>query len=147
MNSRSKDKKRIYAIICASCTAVSMVVQLLIALGLPLGELVLGGLYTIAPMEKRMIHATFAVIWAVVMFAYLAYGTVIPFKRSLKAIKMILILNTLFVLYAVVWNFFLTGSRKEALVMGPLTAVTSIFSIALLLPHPNRPGDYKRNGS
>lgn len=127
-------RKRISASICAFCTAVSMVVQLLIALGAPLGKLVLGGLYCTAPMEKRIIHVGFAVIWALVVCVYLAYGNIIPFKGSRKALRVILVLNTLFTLFAIVWNCFLTNSIWETLIMGPLTIITSVCSIVLLLP-------------
>ena len=121
------------AIICALCTFVSMVVQMLIAFGAPLGEFVLGGAYIVAPPSNRLIHAGFSVLWGCVVLAYLIYSEVISIKKFAKVAHALVILNTLFTLYAIVWNFFITSSIKETLLMGPLTLITTVCSIIFLV--------------
>lgn len=111
---------------------VSCIVQLLIALGFPLGEFVLGGEYVVAPSSKIIIHLAFSIVWGGVAASYLSYAGLWRFKTK-KLTPVIVWLNTLFVSYAIVWNFFLTTSLKETLLMGPVTLITAVCSWALIL--------------
>ncbi|WP_310604532.1 hypothetical protein [Anaerosporobacter sp.] len=134
--SNNVTSKKILATICALCTLVSMVIQALIAFGAPLGEFVLGGIYIVAPLSRRIIHIFFAVLWGVVIYAYLSYGKIIFSKIDMKVVKGLVVLNTIFTSFAIIWNFFLTNSMKETVLMGPLTIIVSICSILLILNKP-----------
>ncbi|MGX2946826.1 hypothetical protein [Enterococcus alishanensis] len=123
---------------------VSCLVQLLIALGFPLGEFVLGGEYIVAPSSKIMIHLIFSVVWGIVVASYLSYGGILPLKTK-KLTQLIIWLNTLFVSYAIIWNFFLTTSIKETLLMGPLTLITAVYSWALIFLKSERSLCFKKS--
>lgn len=128
-----KKMTKLLAIICALCTAVSIIVQLAISFGAPLGEFTLGGAYIIAPLTRRPLHAALAVLWLVILIAYLFYGGIIRASKGNAVFHGLVIFNTALVLYAIYANFFITTSIKETLLMGPLTIVTGVCSITLLI--------------
>lgn len=126
------------SIICAICTFFSMGVQFSIFCGAPLGEFVLGGTYIVAPPEMRIAHLLFSLLWLAVGLSYLAYGKVIPIKTGRTVAKVFVVVNTAFLAYAVIWNFFITASIKETVIMGPITLVTFVGSVLLVYSQRRR---------
>jgi hypothetical protein len=67
--------------------------------------------------------------------AYLQRGNILYVGLSSMVVKTIIIVNTLFLAYAIVGNGMLTKSKKEKYVMTPFSIIQFICSvIALLFP-------------
>ncbi|MEK3985910.1 hypothetical protein MHB77_21455 [Paenibacillus sp. FSL K6-3166] len=95
----------------------------LLSLGLPYGEFAMGGKHRIMPSQMRIACAISVVIQSIAILYLLQAGNVIsiglPFDRSVcYFFAVYLILNT-------VMNI-LSKSKKERLVMSPLSLITAI---------------------
>jgi hypothetical protein len=109
--------------------------QLSITFGAPFGEYVLGELNKVLPKKMRLISGTFSFIFIFVGMAYLQRGNILYIGLSAVFVKTIIIVNTLFLAYAIVGNGMLTKSKKEKYVMTPFSIIQFICSvIALLFP-------------
>ncbi len=103
--------------------AGAAVFYILLTLGLPYGEFAMGGKHRIMPSQMRVACAVSVVIQLLVILYLLQAGHVIsiglPFDRGVcYFFAVYLILNT-------VMNL-LSDSKKERLVMTPLSLVTAI---------------------
>jgi hypothetical protein len=105
----------------------------LLAFGAPLGEFVLGGKYIVFPKEMRIINVIFFMLWLFIGLLYLIKGNLINNYLNGKIITIILVTITLFMVYAIYGNWFITESIKEKYLMTPLAMITSISSIMLLI--------------
>ncbi|WP_419885550.1 hypothetical protein [Paenibacillus sp. B-A-8] len=103
--------------------AGAVILYILLSLGLPYGEFAMGGKHRIMPSQMRIACAISVVIQLIAIFYLLQAGHVIsiglPFDRGIcYFFAVYLILNT-------VMNL-LSDSKKERLVMTPLSLVTAI---------------------
>jgi hypothetical protein len=124
---------KIFSIICAVNFFFNALLHLSLVLGAPFGEFVLGGQYTVFPMKMRVISVIFFFIWTFVGLLYLIKGNIIKYNLHKTGITIILLLVTIFMVYAIFGNLFITTSIKEKYLMTPLALVTSISSIFLLI--------------
>ncbi|MEK3750899.1 hypothetical protein NYE25_22170 [Paenibacillus sp. FSL E2-8871] len=103
--------------------AGAAILYILLSLGLPYGEFAMGGKHRIMPSQMRIACAISVVIQLIAILYLLQAGNVIsiglPFDRGIcYFFTVYLILNT-------VMNI-LSKSKKERLVMTPLSLITAI---------------------
>lgn len=143
MRSRSDAGREDAAEMCAVLRAVSTVcalgwfanalLHLLLLAGMPLGALVLGGGHEVMPVAMRPVNAVLVVLWGVCGWAYLAYGGVVAHRASRGRLRSGLVVMTVFLLLASVFNLFITSSPAERYVTGALSALMLLLSLVLLL--------------
>ncbi len=118
---------------CAMITFFMGVLHIMLSIGFPIGEYVLGGKNKIIPKEKRYINVILAFVFSFLGVFYIGKAVPIPFQFSDIMSKIIMILYSLFLLYAIIGNTFFTKSKKEKIVMIPASAVGFICSFFTLL--------------
>jgi len=106
--------------------------QLSITFGAPFGEYVLGGQNKVLPQKMRFTSGTFFCIFIFVGMTYLQRGNVLYIGFNPMFVKIVIIVNTLFLAYAIVGNGMLTKSKKEKYVMTPFSIIQFIFSVVAL---------------
>lgn len=119
----------ILSLICAIITFGMALLQLSITLGAPFGEYVLGGANKILPKKMRFISCTFLIIFIFVGMAYLQLGSILYIGFNSIFVKIIIIVNTLFLAYAIIGNGVVTKSKKEKYVMTPFSIIQFICSV------------------
>lgn len=125
---------KIMALGCAILTLFMGVLHIMLLIGLPIGEYVLGGKNKIIPKGKRYINVIFAFVFLFLGVFYI--GKVVPIPTiQFSAImsKIIMILYSLFLAYAIIGNTFFTKSKKEKIVMIPASVIGFICSFFTLL--------------
>lgn len=125
--------KKTMSTICAVILFLNALLHVLLLMGAPLGEFVLGGRYVVIPLSMRMINVFFAFLWIFIGLLYFNLAGIIKLPISNKVMRIILWINTLFFFYAIFGNLFLSESIKETYVMTPLSIITSVCSITALL--------------
>lgn len=125
----------IVSLICAIITLAMALLQLSITLGAPFGEYVLGGENKVLPKKMRYISCTFLIIFIFVGLAYLQWGNILYMGFNSMFVKIIIIVNTLFLAYAIIGNGMLTKSKKEKYVMTPFSIIQFICSVVALFTY------------
>lgn len=118
------------SIVLVLCMAL---LQLSITLGAPLGEYVLGGTHKVLPTKMKFLSGFLSCLWFVVGISYLQEADIINPIISGASANMLLIIYTIFLGIAIIWNGFVTKSKKEKYVMTPLTTIGFICSMFFLL--------------
>jgi hypothetical protein len=121
------------ALIIAVITFVMALLQLSLTLGAPFGEFVLGGLHKVLPPKMRITSSTFSIIFIFIGLTYLQKGNIISLGLNQILVNIVVIINTLFLAYAIIGNGFLTKSKKEKYVMTPFAIIQFILSVIVLL--------------
>ena len=124
---------KVFSIICSVNFFFNALLYLLLIFGAPLGEFVLGGQYTVFPMKMRILSIAFFIIWFFVGLLYLIKGGLLKCKYNNKIVTVIIVIVTAFMIYAIFGNSFITTSIKEKYLMTPLSLITSICSIFVLI--------------
>lgn len=119
------------ALTCSIVTFLMCVLHLLLSIGAPIGEYVLGGQNKVIPINKRWINVILTFIFLFVGVLYL--GKAILFQFSEIPSKVIMIAYSLFLAYAIIGNIFFTKSRKEKAMMIPASVIGFISSLSTLL--------------
>nr|WP_245335171.1 hypothetical protein [Streptococcus oricebi] len=107
--------------------------QFLLLLGLPLGQFVLGGHYTVIPLHLRWINLVSFVLWGFFGTVYLACGHIIKGPWRENYLKNLLFITTIFLALASIFNCFITSSVFEKYFTGGLSTLTFFLSLSLLL--------------
>lgn len=121
----------ILVLLCSIGFFLNALLHLLLVLGLPLGEYVLGGQHKALPYKMRAVSCIFIILWIVVGLSYLNYGEIIYLFSNTFA-KTIIRSSSVFLFFAIFSNAFLTNSKKERFVMTPFSLVTFICSLLVL---------------
>jgi hypothetical protein len=124
---------KVFSIICAVSFFFNAFLHLLLIFGAPLGEYVLGGQYIVFPMEMRIFSVILFTVWFLIGWLYLIKGGILKRKYNNKIVTIILIFVTIFLINAIFWNWFISTSIKEKYLMTPLSLITSICSIFVLI--------------
>lgn len=103
--------------------------QLSLACGAPFGEYALGGQHRILPKKMRPTSIVFALIFSFIGFCFLQRGGIVDMGMNRILVSVVIIINILFMAYAIVGNAFLTKSRKEKYVMTPISIVQFVCSV------------------
>lgn len=119
----------ITSILCAIITFGMALLQLSLTLGAPFGEYALGGQHRVLPKKMRSISSAYTLIFTFIGLSYLQIGNVISIGLNPNVLNVIIILNTLFLAYAIIGNGFLTKSKKEKYVMTPISIIQFILSV------------------
>ena len=109
-------KSPVLAVMCAALFFINGVLQLLLALGLPLGRFVLGGAYTVSPILLRPVNLALFLAWFSCGLAYLRYGGLIRRPLRDRTARRVVHASTLWLFIASVFNLFITTSES---VMSP----------------------------
>jgi len=119
------------ALICAIITFGMAVLQLSLTVGAPFGEYVLGGQNRVLPKRMRLVSGAFSIIFIFVGMAYLQRGNIQYIGFSSSFVNIVVIIITIFLACAIVFNGILTKSKKEKLVMTPLSIIQFACSVFL----------------
>lgn len=112
----------ILVLLCSIGFFLNALLHLLLVLGLPVGEYVLGGQHKVLPYKMRAVSCIFIILWIVVGLSYLNYGEIIYLLSNTIA-KTIIRLSTVCLFFAIFSNAFLTNSKKERCVMTPFSYI------------------------
>ena len=125
--------KKFLSLFCALLWFSQALLHFLLLLGLPLGGLVFGGLYTVFPLWLRPVNFLLFVLWSAFGLAYLFLGVLLkkPLRPSL--LKKMIASATVFLFLAAVFNFFISSSPLEKYLTGSLTALALLSSLVLLI--------------
>lgn len=118
---------------CATITFLMSIFHFLLSIGLPLGEYVLGGNNRIIPKEKRYINWIFTLIFFFLGLFYISTVNFDHFQFFSILPRMIMIVYTIFLGYAIIGNIFFTHSQKEKILMIPISSICFIFSLFTLI--------------
>ena len=125
-------KSPVLAVMCAALFFINGVLQLLLALGLPLGRFVLGGAYTVSPVLLRPVNLAFFLAWFSCGLAYLRYGGLIRRPLRDRTARGVVYASTLWLFVASAFNLFITTSEFERYVTGTLSTLACVLSICLV---------------
>lgn len=123
----------LFSLICAIITFFMCILHMLLLIGMPIGEYVLGGQNKVIPLNKRWINLVFVFVFLLLGLFYLSKSFSMPFRLSEIPSKIIMIVYSLFLAYAIIGNTFFTKSRKEKALMIPASIIGFACSFATLL--------------
>ncbi|SMC18695.1 hypothetical protein SAMN02745134_00636 [Clostridium acidisoli DSM 12555] len=130
---------KIAAILCSLSFFLNSILQFLLMAGFPLGRFSFGGKYTIFPPELRIVSGFLCILWFYYSITYLIYGNLIQVKTNKLFLNFKLIIMTLFLFLATIFNFFISTSFFEKYYTGGLSALTFMLSAFLLLYNRKTP--------
>lgn len=117
---------RVIPALIGSVTFLAVVIlYILLAIGLPYGDFALGGKYKILPKQMRVTCAISVLIQLVAIMFILQAGNVISIGALKPLAKWVCYFFALYLILNTVMNA-LSKSKKEKLVMTPLSFVTAI---------------------
>ena len=125
-------KSPVLAVMCAALFFINGVLQLLLALGLPLGRFVLGGAYTVSPVLLRPVNLALFLAWFSCGLAYLRYGGLIRRPLRDRTARGVVYASTLWLFVASAFNLFITTSEFERYVTGTLSTLACVLSMCLV---------------
>ncbi|HKM34218.1 MAG TPA: hypothetical protein VJY54_05695 [Lachnospiraceae bacterium] len=114
-----------FAIIGAILILAVVVMTIMVACGLPLGEFTMGGQSKVLPKKLRLMAILFILIQVFAMFIILQAGEFLPLLFSAEATKYICIGFAAYLSLNTVMNF-LSKSKKEKYVITPLSLCAAI---------------------
>ncbi len=114
-----------FSILGASLLAIIAVFNVLIIIGLPLGEFTLGGKYKVLPLKMRVLSGISILIQLLAMVSILQVGEMISEVISMSVAKGICIVFAIYLVLNTIMNFF-SHSKKEKYVMTPLALISSV---------------------
>ena len=107
--------------------------QLLLIFGAPFGEYVLGGQHKVLPKKLRFVSGGFSLVFTVVGTAFLQASGKISSLLNPLVLRIILIVYTGFLAYAIIGNGFITKSKKEKYIMTPCSIVGFLSAVVVLV--------------
>ena len=109
-----------------------IVLSVLLIIGLPLGELTMGGRYKVWPKEMRPIAIGQLAVQVFALYVLLAGNKVLPSFMPAGLLKFFVILFAVFFLGNMVMNAF-SQSKKEKYIMTPASVIEAVcFAITAL---------------
>lgn len=124
-----------FVIIGCISLGIVIILSILIILGLPLGELTLGGQHKVFPGKLRLILVSQLILQVFFMVILLQKGGVMPLWFPFEVTKVICIVLAVYLSLNVFMNMF-SKSKKERFIMTPLSLITAVcFWFVALLPH------------
>lgn len=98
---------------CAIISFFMGILHIMLSIGVPIGEYVLGGKDKIIPKEKRYINIVLAFAFLFLGLFYIGKVEPVFFQISNIVSKIIMILYSVFLAYAVIGNIFLQKVKKK----------------------------------
>ena len=109
----------------ACAFSVVIILSFLIILGLPLGELTMGGQYKVFPKKLRIVLVSQLLLQVFFVIVILQMGGYLPLWFSHKTTRIILIVMAVYLSLNVLMNL-ASKSRKERLIMTPLSLIAAV---------------------
>ena len=109
----------------ACAFSVVIILSLLIILGLPLGELTMGGQYKVFPKKLRIVLVSQLLLQVFFVIVILQMGGFLPLWFSYKTTRIILIVMAVYLSLNVLMNL-ASKSKKERLIMTPLSLIAVV---------------------
>ena len=113
------------SLIGACAFSVVIILSFLIILGLPLGELTMGGRYKVFPKKLRIVLVSQLLLQVFFVIVILQAGGYLPLWFSHKTTRIILIVMAVYLSLNVLMNL-ASKSRKERLIMTPLSLIAAV---------------------
>ena len=113
------------SLIGACAFSVVIILSFLIILGLPLGELTMGGRYKVFPKKLRIVLVSQLLLQVFFVIVILQMGGYLPLWFSYKATRIILIVMAVYLSLNVLMNL-ASKSKKERLIMTPLSLIAAV---------------------
>ncbi len=120
-----KDYIMVSSLIGACAFSVVIILSFLIILGLPLGELTMGGRYKVFPKKLRIVLVSQLLLQVFFVIVILQMGGYLPLWFSHKTTRIILIVMAVYLSLNVLMNL-ASKSRKERLIMTPLSLIAAV---------------------
>lgn len=114
-----------FAIIGASIFSIIIALSFLIILGLPLGELTMGGKYKVFPKQLRIVLLMQLVLQVFFVIIILQRGNIIPLWFSYNVTRIICIIMAIYLSLNTIMNL-ISKSKKEKYIMTPLSFISAI---------------------
>ncbi len=115
----------ITAIIAAALLAAIAVLYILLVIGLPYGELAMGGRYTTVPKDKRYIYGISIVIQLAAGVIVLQTGGALPLVLPHNVTRIVCFCFAAYFTLNIILNA-VSKSKKERAVMTPASAVIAV---------------------
>lgn len=122
---------KIAGVILGIITGGTVIFQILLALGLPLGEYAYGGQNKVLPKKLRISCIAAVLILVFMGLVFLQKSTVIDLPYKILNSNILLGIFSFYLLFNTILNF-LSKSKKEKLVMGPITIIGTIAAFIIL---------------
>ena len=113
------------SLIGACAFSVVIILSFLIILGLPLGELTMGGQYKVFPKKLRIVLVSQLLLQVFFVIVILQMGGYLPLWFSHKTTRIILVVMAVYLSLNVLMNL-ASKSRKERLIMTPLSLIAAV---------------------
>ena len=120
-----EDYIMVSSLIGACAFSVVIILSFLIILGLPLGELTMGGRYKVFPKKLRIVLVSQLLLQVFFVIVILQMGGYLPLWFSHKTTRIILIVMAVYLSLNVLMNL-ASKSRKERLIMTPLSLIAAV---------------------
>lgn len=124
---------KILSLLCSINFFINAALHYALFLGAPFGQFIWGGYYTIIPKQIRIYNLLFFVLWFFCGITYLTYGKVIKLSCHKLLLNIKIIIFTLFLFLASVFNLFVTTSSLEKYCTGSMSILTFVLSITLVV--------------
>ena len=111
---------------------IVIILGILLIMGLPLGELTMGGRYKVWPGKLRIVAASQLAVQLFALYILLAAGRKVPLFVSEKATKIACIVFAVFFVFNTFMNI-ISPSKKEKMIMTPMSALAAVcFALAAI---------------
>lgn len=120
------------SILCAGSFFLNSALHLLLAIGLPFGQFVFGGVHTVFPLKLRLASGFFCLLWLFFGMTYLVFGKLIKIESNKSFVNIKIVAVTVFLLLATIFNLFISTSFFEKYITGGLSALTFALSLFLI---------------
>ena len=114
-----------FAIIGSIAFLIVIVLSILIIMGLPLGELTMGGQYKVFPKKLRAVLISQLILQIFFVIILLQKGEIIPLWFSYKTTRIISIAMAIYLSLNTLMNL-ISKSKKEKYIMTPLSLITAV---------------------
>ena len=114
-----------FAIIGSIAFLIVIVLSILIIMGLPLGELTMGGQYKVFPKKLRAVLISQLLLQIFFLIILLQKGEIIPLWFSYNTTKIISIVMAIYLSLNTLMNL-VSKSKKEKYIMTPLSLITAV---------------------
>lgn len=112
-------------IISAIIFTFIIVLNVLLFLGLPIGELTMGGQYKVLPKKLRAISLFSLFVQIFALLIILQTGGFLPYWFSIQATKIICFVFAIYLSMNTLMNIF-SKSKKERFIMTPLSLIVAV---------------------
>ena len=114
-----------FAIIGSIAFLIVIVLSILIIMGLPLGELTMGGKYKIFPKKLRVVLVSQLFLQIFFAIILLQLGEIIPLCFSYDITRIIGTIMAIYLSINTLMNL-ISSSKKEKFIMTPLSLITAL---------------------